>query len=43
MKIDLSKAYDKVNWLFLKLVLFQIGLSLQLLIGLWGVWNLQIL
>jgi hypothetical protein len=29
MKIDLSKAYDKVNWLFLRLVLFQIGLSLQ--------------
>jgi hypothetical protein len=30
MEIDLSKAYDKVSWLLLRLVLHKIGLNLQL-------------
>ena len=29
MNIDLSKAYDKVSWFFLRLVLLQIGMNLQ--------------
>ena len=29
MKIDLDKAYDKVNWDFLRLVLLQIGLHVE--------------
>jgi hypothetical protein len=29
MKIDLAKAYDKVNWLYIKLVLLQMGMNLQ--------------
>jgi len=29
MKIDLSKVYDKVNWIYLRLLLLQIGMDLQ--------------
>lgn len=29
MKIDIGKAYDKVNWTFLILVLLQIGFTLE--------------
>ena len=31
MKLDLAKAYDKVNWDFLRLVLLQIGLPEQVM------------
>jgi hypothetical protein len=31
MKLDLSKAYDRVNWLFLCLVLLHIGISLPII------------
>lgn len=30
LKLDLKKAYDKVNWIFLRLILLQMGFSLQL-------------
>jgi hypothetical protein len=29
MKLDLAKAYDKVNWIFLRLLLIQLGMILQ--------------
>jgi len=29
LKIDLNKAYDKVNWLYLMIVLLYIGMDLQ--------------
>jgi hypothetical protein len=29
LKIDLNKSYDKVNWLYLGLVLLYIGMDLQ--------------
>lgn len=30
LKIDLNKAYDRVDWTFLRLVLLQIGLNLRI-------------
>jgi hypothetical protein len=30
LKLDLSKAYDKVNWNFMRLVLIQIGMNLHM-------------
>ena len=29
MKLNLAKAYDKLSWTFLRLVLLEIGLSLE--------------
>ena len=30
MKLDLEKVYDKVDWIFLRLALLQIGLRLEI-------------
>ena len=29
MKVDLTKSYDKVNWVFLRLILLHIGLHVE--------------
>jgi hypothetical protein len=31
VKIDLSKAYDKVNWTFMRLTLIQMGMNIDIL------------
>jgi hypothetical protein len=42
LKLDLKKAYDKVSWQFLRLLLFQIGLNWRLHNGSWPVLHLLI-
>lgn len=37
LKIDLAKAFDKVNWLYLKMILTHLGFPLFLSPGLWDV------
>lgn len=36
LKLDLSKAYDKVSWTFFRLVLIQLGMNLSTVNWIWG-------
>ena len=40
LKVDLSKAYDRVSWTFLHLLLVQIGLPIELVEWIMGCINL---
>lgn len=37
MKLDLAKAFDKVNWMYLKIILLHIGMSIQVVNWIMGV------